>query len=101
MSKAEPAAQSLVKQLPVGGTKLADDFDGQPVFHSGDLRFDAAGDVQAGFAPLLEEEVCVCELRGDWNEEKVGTVVANDNSRSNLAARQVRERDRQENDIIS
>lgn len=72
--------------------------------HSHERRREVEKDLaaaQACFAPLLEEEVRVCDLRGDRDEEKVGAVAANDDGRTNLAAGKVRERDRQQDDIIS
>src|ERR1039457_917590 len=51
--------------------------------------------------PLLKPKVCVGQHRRNGNQEQIRTVAANDNRRANLAAGQIREGNRQQDDIIS
>jgi hypothetical protein len=97
----QPVSQTCIEGLSVSGGKRPDDLDHQPCFHRGDLSFDSRGDVQARRAPLLDGNVRVGQYRGNRDEKKIGTVLANDDGRADLAACQIRERNRQEDDVIS
>ena len=75
--------------------------DNQPLFDGSDLRFDAARHIEPRRAPFLQHQVAVGKLRGDGDKEKVCAFAADNNGWTNLAAGQIGERNRQENDVIS
>lgn len=100
-SKLQPVSQSLVESLTVSGSERADDLYDQSFFHCGDLSLDAGWDVQSSRAPFLDWKVRVGKHRGNGNEKQIRSIAANDYGRAYLAAGQVRERNRQENDVIS
>ena len=101
ISKLQPVPQTLVKRLAVSSRERADYFNDQSFFHGGDLSFDAGRHVQSRRTPFLDRKVRIGKHRGNRNEKQIRSVAANDDGGSNLAAFQIRERDRQENDVIS
>ena len=92
-----------VERGGVGGGEVADAFENERRFHRGQLRFDAAGDVQAGGLPVGEGEVGVGELRGERDDEEVAgkAAEADDDGGPHFAAAQVRERNGQQDQVIA
>jgi len=82
---------------------VADDFENECRFHRGELRFDSAGDVQAGGLPVGEGEFGVGEWRGERDDEEVAgkAAEANDDGGPHFATAQVRERNGQQDQVIA
>ena len=94
---------SLTTIAVSGGREVADDFENERRFHRGQLRFDSAGDVQAGGLPVGEGEFGVGELRGERDDEEVAgkAAEADDDGGPHFAAAQVRERNGQQDQVIA
>jgi len=95
--------QVRVERGGIGGGEVADDFENERGFNRGQLRFDSAGDVQAGGLPVGEGESGVGELRGERDDEEVAgkAAEADDDGGSHFAAAQVRERNGQQDQVIA
>ena len=91
----------MIEFVPVCGTERTEDLDDQTFFHRGELRFDAARHVEPRRPPFFDAEVRVGKHRRNRNEKKIRSVAANDDGGANLAAFQIRERNRKENNVIS
>jgi len=100
-SELQPASESFVEDLLVCRADRSDKLDGQSFLHRGELRFDATRHIESRGTPFPERKVRVGKHRRDRDEEKVRAVAANDDGGTDFAAGQVRERDGQENDVIS
>ena len=102
-SQGEPAAQVGIERGLIAGGNPADDLAHEPGFDGGQLRFDRAGDIQAGGLPVGQREVGIAEPRGDGDDEQVARKSAetDDNGGADLVTAQVRERNGQEHHIVT
>ncbi len=80
---------------------MADGFDDQLALDGGDLRFNSTRHVQSGRLPILKDKIYILQHRRNGNDEQVTRVAAvtDDNRRPYLAAGQVGERNRQQDNI--
>ncbi len=101
VSQLHPASQPVIQQLKIGDGEFADNFHHESFFNGGELRFDAARHVQSRRTPFFERKIRVRQHRRNGDEEQVRAIAANDDGRTNLAAGQIRERNRKKNDVIS
>jgi len=102
-SQTQPLPNMASKSRFVRGSESADGFDDQPILYGCDLGFNAANNIQARLSPILEHKVHVWQYRRDEHDKEVPRVaaVSDDDRRANFPAREVRKRNRQENDLTS
>ncbi len=102
-SKLQPNPELRLQRCAVGGGERADGMDDEPVFNRRNLRLDSAAYVQPGGTSVLQDQIDIRELRGNRNDEQISCVAAvtDDDRRADLAARQVGERNREKNNLIS
>jgi hypothetical protein len=99
----QPRPEAGLEGGCVGRRKNAHGLENQALLDRGDLRLDTARHVQARHPPISESQIHIPKLRRNRNHEEIPrvTAVTDDDSRTNLAAAQVGERDRQEDNLIS
>ena len=91
-----------IQLVHVRTAELADDLAHQPVLHGAELTFDTAGHIESGSSPLGEREIRIRELRSDRHDKNVARerAMPYDDAWTHFVAAQIRERNRQENDVM-